>query len=427
MAFHIPEPHPTHMKSTIHILLAATIVLPFSHLYSGDWPQWRGPGRDDNSSETGLLKAWPSNGPKLVWMNKDAGLGYSGYSIVGDTLYTMGSRDAVEYVIAIDAKTGKEKWSSEAGPLLTNGWGDGPRSTPTVSDGKVYSMSGKGHLSCINAADGKRVWKVTMEDLGGKVPGWGYTESVLVDGDLVVCTPGGARGCLVALDKNSGKLAWQTADWTDPAQYSSIIAADHNGVRQLIQLTMQSVGAVNAKDGSLLWKVPFPGKTAVIPTPIFSDGHVFVSAGYGVGAKLIKIGEGNKAEDLNPEMNPSMVNHHGGVVLVKGHLYGYSDKSGWTCLDFKTGAVKWQEQKALGKGAIHYADGQLYLLEENTGTVALIDASPDGWKEHGRFKLDPQTTQRNPKGKVWTHPVVANGKLFLRDQELLFCFDVSGK
>lgn len=410
-----------------NLLLLAAAALPLSNLYAGDWPQWRGPNRDDKSEETGLLKTWSDGGPKLVWMNKDAGLGYSGYSIVGDTLYTMGSRDAVEYVIAIDVKTGKEKWSAEAGPLLTNGWGDGPRSTPTVSGDKVYSMSGKGHLSCLNAADGKQVWKTTMEELGGKVPGWGYTESVLVDGDLVICTPGGAQGSVAAFDKATGKKVWQTTDWTDPAQYSSVIAADHNGARQLIQLTMQSVGAVNAKDGSLLWKVPFPGKTAVIPTPIFSEGNVFVAAGYGVGAKLIKVGSGNKAEDMNPEMNTNMINHHGGVVLVKGHLYGYSDKGGWTCLDFKTGAVKWQENAALKKGAIHCADGKLYLLEEGTGTVALIDASPDGWKEHGRFTLTPQTTRRNPKGKVWTHPTVANGKLFLRDQELLFCFDVSGK
>ena len=410
-----------------NLLLLAAAALPLSNLYSGDWPQWRGPNRDDKSEETGLLKTWSDGGPKLVWMNKDAGLGYSGYSIVGDTLYTMGSRDAVEYVIAIDVKTGKEKWSAEAGPLLTNGWGDGPRSTPTVAGDKVYAMSGKGHLSCLNAADGKQVWKTTMEELGGKVPGWGYTESVLVEGGLVVCTPGGAQGALAAFDKATGKKVWQTADWADPAQYSSIIAADHNGARQLIQLTMQSVGAVNAKDGALLWKVPFPGKTAVIPTPIFEDGHVFVCAGYGVGAKLIKIGAGNKAEDMNPDMNTSMENHHGGVVLVNGNLYGYSNKGGWTCLDFKTGAVKWQENAALKKGAIHYADGKLYLLEEGTGTVALIDSSPDGWKEHGRFTLTPQTTQRNPKGKVWTHPTVANGKLYLRDQELLFCFDVSGK
>lgn len=415
------------MKSNTAALFLALVASSLTNVFSADWPQWRGQNRDDHSGETGLLKDWPADGLKQVWLNKDAGLGYSGYSIVDGTLYTLGARDAVEYVIAIDTASGKEKWSAEAGPLLSNGWGDGPRSTPTISGGKVYAMNGKGHLSCLNASDGKLVWKTTLEEAGGKVPGWGYTESPLVDGDLVVCTPGGAQGTVAAFDKNTGKKAWQSTEWTDPAQYSSIIAVDYNGARQLIQLTMQSVGAVNAKDGSLLWKVPFPGKTAVIPTPIFSDGHVFVCAGYNVGGKLIKIGPGNKAEDMNPEMNPTLENHHGGVILVDGFLYGHSNKGGWTCLDFKTGALKWQEPKALGKGAIHYADGHLYLLEESSGTVALIDASPEGWKEHGRFKLDPQTTQRNPKGKIWTHPVVANGKLFLRDQELLFCFDVSGK
>ena len=415
------------MKSKFLLFLTASAVLPCTDLLSGDWPQWRGPNRDDLSTESGLLKSWPGNGPKLVWMSEAAGLGYSGYAIVGDTLYTMGSRDAVEYVIAIDVATGKEKWSAEAGPLLTNGWGDGPRSTPTVEGGKVYALSGKGHLGAYNAADGKEIWKVTMEGLGGKVPGWGYTESVLVEGDLVICTPGGSQGAIAAFNKNTGKKAWQSVEWPDPAQYSSIIAVDLNGARQLIQLTMQNVGAVNVKDGSVLWKVPFPGKTAVIPTPIFHEGHVFVAAGYGVGAKLIKVGEGNKTEDLNPEMNTGMINHHGGVVLVDGHLYGYSDKGGWTCLDFKTGAVKWQENAKLKKGAIHFADGKLYLLEENSGTVALIDASPEGYKEHGRFTLSPQTTQRNPKGKVWTHPTVANGRLYLRDQELLYSFDVSGK
>ncbi len=415
------------MKSIINLLVLASALLPPASVFSADWPQWRGPNRDDNSTESGLLKSWPGEGPKLLWMSKDAGLGYSGHAVVGDTLYTMGARDATEFVIALDVKTGKEKWSAEAGPLLTNGWGDGPRSTPTISGGRVYALSGKGKLSCMNAADGAQIWSTTMDEAGGKVPGWGYTESVLVDGDLVICTPGGAQGTLAAFDKNTGKKVWQSAEWTDPAQYSSVIAADHNGARQLIQLTMQSVAAVNAKDGSLLWKVPFPGKTAVIPTPIFKDGSVFVCAGYGVGAKLIKIGSGNQVEDMNPDPNTSMVNHHGGVVLVDGNLYGYSDKGGWTCMDFKTGAVKWQENAALKKGAVHFADGKLYLLEEGTGTVVLIDASPNGWKERGRFTLSPQSAQRNPKGKVWTHPVIANGRLFLRDQELLYCFDVKGK
>ncbi|TDU81194.1 putative pyrroloquinoline-quinone binding quinoprotein [Prosthecobacter fusiformis] len=391
---------------------------------AADWPTFRGADRKDISSETGLLKKWPANGPKLAWLNEDAGLGYAGYSIVGGTLYTLGARDAVEYVIAIDTATGKEKWSAEAGALLTNGWGDGPRSTPTVDGDKIYALCGKGTLVCLNAADGKEIWRVTMDSLGGKVPGWGYCESPLVDGNLVIVTPGGSQGTLAAFDKTTGTKVWQSSEWTDPAQYASIIAADHNGQRQFIQITQQSVAGVNAADGKLLWKTDFPGRTAVIPTPIFKDGQVFVAAGYGIGCKSFKIGPDNVIEPLYESTD--MVNHHGGVVLVGDHLYGYSDKAGWSCLDFKTGVVQWTEKKALGKGAIHSADGMLYLLEEKTGTVVLIEASPTAWEEHGRFTLQPQTTQRNAKGMIWTHPVISNGKLYLRDQELLFSFNVSG-
>jgi len=400
------------------LLLAASVQ-------AADWPTFRGADRTDVSKETGLLKKWPSGGPKQLWLNQDAGLGYSGYSIVGATLYTMGARDAVEYVIAIDTATGKEKWSAEAGALLTNGWGDGPRSTPTVDGDKVYALSGKGLLVCLTAADGKELWRASMTEIGGKVPGWGYCESPLIEGAHVIVTPGGAQGALAAFDKATGKPAWQSADWTDGAQYASIIAVDLNDTRQLIQLTMQSIAGVNAADGKLLWRSDFPGKTAVIPTPIFSAGQVFVTAGYGVGCKSVKIGPGNSVEELYASTD--MENHHGGVILVGSHLYGHSGKAGWTCMDLKTGAVKWQEKKALGKGAIHCADGMLYLLEEKTGTAVLIEASPEGWKEHGRFTLSPQTTQRNPKGMVWTHPVVSGGRLYLRDQELLFSYDVSGK
>lgn len=389
-----------------------------------DWPRWRGASFDDISTEKTITE-WPKDGPKKVWMNDDVGLGYSGYAIVGDTLYTMGARDAVEYVIAVDVGSGKQKWASEVGALLTNNWGNGPRSTPSVDGGKVYAMSGKGTLVCLNAADGKELWKVSMDALGGKVPGWGYTESPLVDGNMVICTPGGGQGTLAAFDKNSGSKVWQSSEWTDPAQYSSILPITHNGTRQLIQLTMQHFAGVNAADGKVLWQVDFPGKTAVIPTPIFSEGQVFVAAGYGVGCKSVKVGEGNKVEELYS--NTDMINHHGGVILHKGYLYGYNDKGGWTCMDFKTGALKWTEKKGLKKGAIHCCNDQLYLLEEDSGTVVLIDASPGGWNERGRFTLSPQTTQRSKSGKIWTHPVVTGGKLFLRDQELLFCFDVAAK
>lgn len=421
----LPLPSSFYPLSAMKPQFLSLFLLGSLSLHAADWPTFRGPERRDISSETGLLKKWPDSGPQKVWLNEDAGLGYSGFSVVGGTLYTMGARDAVEYVIAIDVATGKEKWSAEAGALLTNGWGDGPRSTPTVDGDKVYAMGGKGVLVCLNAVDGKEVWRVTMESLGGKLPGWGYCESPTVEGNLVVVTPGGAQGTLAAFDKATGKKAWQTADWTDPAQYASIVAANLNGTRQLVQLTMQSVAGVNAADGKVLWKTDFPGKTAVIPTPIVQDGQVFVAAGYGVGCKSFKVGADNAVEELYSSTD--MVNHHGGVVLVDGHLYGYSDKAGWTCLDFKTGAVKWTEKKALGKGAIHSADGMLYLMEEKTGTAVLIKASPKGWDEQGRFTLQPQTTQRNPKGMVWVHPVVSGGKLFLRDQELLFCFDISGK
>ncbi|MEZ5385695.1 MAG: PQQ-binding-like beta-propeller repeat protein [Prosthecobacter sp.] len=407
---------------TRSILLSCLSALT---LHAADWPTFRGADRTDVSTETGLLRSWPANGPKRVWLNEDAGLGYSGFAIVGDTLYTMGSRDAVEYVIAIDASTGKEKWAAESGALLTNGWGDGPRATPTVDGGRVYALSGKGVLVCLEAVDGKEQWRAEMTEIGGKVPGWGYCESPLIVNDLVVVTPGGSQGTLAAFDKNTGMKVWQSGDWMDGAQYASAIAVEHNGAKQIIQLTMQSIAGVNASNGEVLWRTEFPGKTAVIPTPIFSQGQVFVAAGYGVGCKSVKIGPGNSVEEVYA--NTDMVNHHGGVILHEGHLYGYSDKGGWTCMDFKTGEVKWQEKKALGKGAIHYADGMFYCLEENSGTVALIEATPEAWKEKARFTLTPQTTQRNPKGKIWTHPVVSGGKLFLRDQELLFCFDVSGK
>jgi outer membrane protein assembly factor BamB len=402
------------------LLLGASATLVASSS-SGHWPQWRGPDRNDVSKEAGLLKSWPEGGPKRLWLFENAGLGYSGYAIVGDRLFTMGLRDGGEQLIAVDANAGKELWSAKMGEALKNNWGDGPRGTPTVDGDRVYAMSGRGDLICANVSDGKILWQHAMKEFGGSIPGWGYTESVLVDGDRVICTPGGRKGAIVALDKKSGELAWQSAEFTDGAQYASIIAADHNGARQYIQLTMRHVVGVAAKDGKVLWRADWPGSTAVIPTPIFQDGQVYVTSGYGAGSMAIKIGENNAVTGVFT--NKVMKNHHGGVVLVDGHLYGYSDGPGWVCQDFKTGKEVWAEKK-LGKGAIAYADGMLYCLGEGNGTVALAEASPSGWKEHGRFKLEPQSSQRSPSGHIWTHPVITGGRLYLRDQELLSCYDV---
>lgn len=402
--------------------LRAQALATASSVKPGDWPGFRGADRTDISKETGLLKQWPEGGPKKLWMSDKAGLGYAGFSVVDGTLFTMGGRDTQEYLIAFDANTGAEKWATAVGSLFTEQRGDGPRVTPTVDGDRVYGMGANGDLACASTKDGKLLWKASMGTFGGKTPHWGYSESVLVDGDLVICTPGGSQGTLLALNKMTGEKAWQSTDWTDAAHYVSPIAADHNGVHQIIQLTMNHVAGVDAKTGKTLWTSNWPGKTAVIPTPIFRDGKVYVTSGYLVGCKQIDLGTSSAPVDVWENQN--MVNHHGGVVLVGDYLYGYSDRGGWTCQDWKTGEVKWAEQGKLKKGAIHCADGMLYLLEETSGTVVLIEASPEGWKEHGRFKLDPQSPQRKSQGKIWVHPVVSHGKLYLRDQELIFCFNV---
>ena len=388
----------------------------------GDWPQWRGPGRDDVSKETGLLNKWPAGGPKRLWVNEEAGLGYSGFAVVGGKLYTLGLYDAEEKLICIDTATGKKLWETAVGPILKNGWGDGPRATPTVASGMVYATNGTGEIICADAASGKKIWEKSLtKDLGGKIQGWGYTESPLVDGDLVIVTPGGAQGAVAALDAKTGKVAWQTSDVTENAQYSSVIPITQGGEREYVQLLMNSILGVS-KTGKVLWKTEFPGKTAVIPTPIYNDGQVYVAAGYGVGCKSVKIDGGSVTELYS---NTNMVNHHGGVILIDGLLYGHSDKGGWTCQDFKTGDIVWQD-KGIGKGAVTSADGKLYCLSEDSGTVALVEASKKGWQEISNFKLEATSSQRNPKGKIWAHPVISNGKLYLRDQEFISCYDVKG-
>jgi outer membrane protein assembly factor BamB len=406
---------------------------------AADWPQWRGPDRTDVSKETGLLKSWPKEGPKLLWTYKDAGNGYSGPAIVGDRLYTLGARGDTEYVIALDLKgvkdgTVKEAWSAKVGPRFNESRGDGPRSTPTVDGDVLYALSpsgpkgdSQGELVCVELAGGKIKWQKSLrKDLGGKMmSGWGYSESPLVDGEQLICTPGGKQGTLAALNKKTGDVIWRSKELTDDAGYSSVVAADLGGVRQYVQTTKEAVAGVAAKDGKLLWRFPKPEyRTAVIPTPIVRDNLVYVTAGYGVGCDLLQInpeGQGFKAERLyDRDARKLTENKHGGVVLVGDHIYGWSDSGNrWVCQELKTGKQAW-ESKALGRGSITCADGCLYCYSEDNGTCVLIEATPTAWKETGRFTI-PQ--QKKP-GSIWPHPVVANGRLYLRDQDLIFCYDV---
>jgi outer membrane protein assembly factor BamB len=431
-------------------LLLVCLALVIGSTDAADWPQWRGPDRSNVSKETGLLKTWPKDGPPLEWIYSNCGVGYSGPAIVGERLYLMGGRDDADHVFALDISTKKVKelWAVKIGPLFTwkgNSWNAGPNATPTVDGKLVFALGGQGILVCVEADSGKEVWRKDLpKDLDAAVNpigggpdrlGWGFAWSPLVDGDHLICTPGGKQGLFAALDKKTGKVVWRSKEVTDEATYASPIVAEVGGVRQYIALTNAGLVGVSAADGSLLWyyKRKPPYEDVVIPTPIFHDNHVYATVGHGSGAagcdlvKLTAQGKKIQAEKAYSFVGrkAAIRNQQGGVVRVGDHVYGSSLKA-WVCQDFKTGKEVWEDSK-LDIGSVTCADGQLYCFTERDGEVALVDASPAGFVEKGRFKLPQESKRRLPSGKYWTHPVVANGRLYLRDQELLFCYDVRAK
>jgi outer membrane protein assembly factor BamB len=415
-------------------LIAAGLVVAVGLAPAADWPQWRGIHRDDISPETGLLKSFPPDGPRLVWTSEDAGIGYSGMAVVGGTVYGFGATGdkGEEFVFALDAASGSKKWRSpikNAKPLNVAAiWGAGPRCTPTVDGDRLYVLGAQADLACLETANGNVVWQVSLtKDLKGKLmSGWGYSESPLVDGDQVVCTPGGDEGTLAALDKTTGKVRWRSTGLSAPAAYSSIVVSEAGGVRQYVQLTPEGPAGFSPKDGKVLWHEMVAEKwnTATIPTPVVHGDYVYVTAGYKSGCGLVKLtpdGKGGLKSKVE-YANMVMENHHGGVILIGDHIYG-SDAKGLVCQEFKTGKLAWAEKK-VGKGSVVAADGHLYCYGEKDGTVICVEANPTKYVEKGRFKIPRKSDKRKPSGGIWTHPVIADGKLYLRDQELLFCFDL---
>ncbi len=416
------------MRARSKIAIGVTgLLLAFSQIQAADvneWSQWRGANRDDLSKETGLLKQWPAGGPELKWKATELGGGFSGISVVGGKIFTMGDLDGASQLMAFDEANGKKLWSTRLGEA---GGGDGypgPRSNPTVAGGRVYALGQFGDLLCADATTGNEVWrKNCVKDFGGAKPQWGYSESPLVDDGKLICTPGGRQGTIMALDAKTGALLWRTKDYTDAPHHSSMILETVFGQKQVIQLTSASVVGVAVAEGKVLWRANRPGNTAVVPTPVYADNQVFVTSGYGVGCNAFKISKDEKG--FNAEQiyaNTNMVNHHGGVILLNGYVYGFSDSKGWICLNFKTGEIAWTN-KGVGKGAISYADGHFYIRSESgKGAVALIEANPAKYIEKGRF----DQVDRSDKNS-WTHPVIVNGKLYIRDQGTLLCYDVKGK
>jgi outer membrane protein assembly factor BamB len=427
------------MRTCSLITLAACVVAVPLAARGGDWPQYRGPDRTGVSPEKGLLSSWPKDGPALVWTFDKAGTGYSGPAVVGGNLYIMGARDGVEYLIALD-KGGKELWATKIAPVFdfkTNNWSRGPNATPTVDGKRLFALGSQGELVCVETQGGKEVWRKNLpEQLGAEVNpvgggppkmGWGFSWSPLVDGDNLICTPGGPQGLFAALDKNTGAVRWRSKEVPDQATYSSPLVAEVGGVRQYIALTQDGVVGVAARDGSMLWyhrrENAFPD--VVIPTPIYHDGLVYVTAGEGAGAELLKLTpDGKKFKAKSVYAQSEISNYQGGVVLVGGHVYGFHEARAWECQDFATGTIKWSSnRRGLGAGSLTAADGHLYCLSE-MGEVALVEASPDKYAIKSRFKLPRESKLRKLRGKVWTHPVIADGHLYLRDQDLIFCYKI---
>jgi len=419
-------------------LLFALFVCLTPAFIAADWPQWRGPNRDGVSKEAGLLKEWPEGGPKLIWQVKDLGDGYSAPAVVGDRLYVMNSKGMdSDSVQARSTADGKTIWSTSIGGVGPNTPGNnypGSRSTPTVEGDRVYAIGSDGDVACLEAATGKIVWQRSMrKDFGGKPGLWAYAESPLIDGEALVCTPGGAEATMLALNKKTGEVVWKAAlSEADTAAYSSIIVVQAAGVKQYVQLLDKGLVGVDAKMGKPLWRYTgIIGGPPIIPTPVSRKDFVYGATAKGGGTvlKLTASGTGVEAAELFPKSS-KLPTGIGGSVEVDGYLYGTSGGN-MTCADFATGEIKWQEG-SLRAGAMLYADGRLYWHGETSGEVALVEATPQAFRKKGGFTpvdmpAERKSVEAAKAGKAWTYMALADGRLYVRDWNCLWCYDVKDR
>jgi outer membrane protein assembly factor BamB len=404
-------------------LLLTFVLFHFSTfpLLGADWPQWRGPDRSGVSTEVGLLKQWPTSGPSTVWSAANLGAGFGSVAVAGDRIFVQGMRNRQSVVASLNVANGAMVWSKALGAAGENDRGSGPRSTPTVDGDRLYVLTENGDLAALLAKDGTSLWQRNiLKDFGGRNANWLISESPLVDGNAVIVTPGGRGAGMVALDKMSGKTIWTSKELNDEAGYASPIVADVQGVRTLMTLTGNAAVGVRAADGKLMWRYgKVANQTANITTPVYADGKVFYTSAYGTGAALLGLrASGGEIAAQEIYFTREMQNHHGGVVLVNGYLYGFNN-SILTCLEFATGKMMWRD-RSIGKGSLAYADGHLYIFSEND-VVGLVEATPAGYREKGRF------TVREQGWPSWAHPVVSGGRLYIRSQGVLTSYDVRSK
>jgi outer membrane protein assembly factor BamB len=398
---------------TVAVVLAAATLRTNSQ--AQDWFQWRGPNRDGKSAETGLLEAWPAQGPPLAWRATGAGIGYSSFSASGGRLYTMGGRGSREHVVALDAATGKKVWETAIGALFSNDRGDGPRGTPTIDGNRLYALGGSGDLVALDLQTGKVAWsKNLLQDFGGRNISWGLSESPLVVNDRVLVQAGGPNASIVALNKATGAVLWR--NHSDEAGYSSAVLATVGGTPQAVFFTAERALGVSIRDGRELWSYDkVANRTANVATPIVTGNRVFVSSDYGTGAALLELTPSGAREVY---FTRDMRNHHSSSVLIGDHLYGFSG-SILTAMKLADGTVAWRD-RSVGKGSVIYADGRLYLFSEN-GVVGLAEATPTGYREHGRFRIDSGTLP------TWSHPILTGGRLILREQDNVYAYNVKAQ
>lgn len=399
-------------------LLRGALAAPAGLALAADWPQWRGPLRDGLSTETGLMKEWASSGPKSLWSIATLGDGYGSMSIAGSNIYVQGRKGNDSVVHCLSRADGKTQWVAPLGAYRDQDRGGGSRGTPTLDGDKLFALTENGDLACLNLKDGSKVWsKNILKEYNGSNPHWLISESPLVDGNFLIVTPGGNGAGMVKLEKATGKTVWACKDLNEDAGYSSCIVADIQGVRTYMSLTSAAGIGVRASDGKLMWHYEkASNRTANCTTPIYSDNRVFYTSAYGTGCGLLELKAKNGLIEANEVyFSRDMQNHHGGVLLVKDHLYGFS-ASILTCMEFKTGKVAWKN-RSVGKGCLTYADGMLYLLSE-TNVAGLAVATPVDYKETGRFRIEDSGRPS------WAHPVVSNAHLYIRNQGALTCYDV---
>ena len=402
------------------LVLALGLVTVTSSQSGGgaDWTQWRGPSRTGVSTDTGLMTPWPPSGPPRVWAVSGLGAGFGSVSVSGDRIFVQGMQRGESVVSSLNRVDGTLVWSRALGRAGNSYEGPGPRGTPTVDGDRVYVLTEMGDLACLRRHDGSVIWQRNiLEDFDGRNPPWLISESPLVDGDHLIVTPGGRNAGMVALDKMSGRTVWVSTELSDQAGYASPVVADVDGVRTVMTLTSQAGVGVRAADGHLMWRYRrVANSTANISTPVFHDNKVFYTSAYGRGGALLALSAKDgevRADEVYFTRN--LQNHHGGVVLVDGYLYGFHNST-LTCVQFATGEVMWRS-RSVGKGSLTYADGHLYVLSQSS-VVGLVEASPTEYVEKGRFRIPDRGWPS------WAHPVVSGGRLYIRNQGTLAAYDL---